>query len=195
MGTLLPFPHVQRPVFEGLVLSLGGKNLLTVSPLMPLYPANRSTPDDTINSILRPLQQNAAATAITRSLNSSTDSHPKLVQELTHALLVFGTENINKQRIFTPVLVAGFELAQADVWNELVATSSCSQECVSQNIDLHGRPSMLLILVGLYNSLIKLVNLAARGLTVIKNIERLSASMKLQVQQPCYPHSPQTALN
>jgi hypothetical protein len=31
------------------------------------------------------------------------------------------------------------------------------------------------------SSLIKLVNLAARGLTIIKNIERLTSSMKLSV--------------
>ncbi|KAJ9124791.1 hypothetical protein QFC24_003160 [Naganishia onofrii] len=107
MGVLLPFHDVQRPIFEGLILSLGGKNLST---------------------------QNAAATAITRSLHSLSDSHPKLVEELTHALLAFGTENINKQRVFVPVLVAGFELAQADVWNELSATSSCSQEYVSSDL-------------------------------------------------------------
>ncbi|KAJ9099164.1 hypothetical protein QFC21_004044 [Naganishia friedmannii] len=104
MGALLSFQGVQRPVFEGLILSLGGKNLMT---------------------------QNAAATAITRSIHSISNSHRKLVEELTHALLTFGTENINKQRIFVPVLVAGYELAQADIWNELSATSGCSQDIVS----------------------------------------------------------------
>ncbi|KAJ9116353.1 hypothetical protein QFC22_004794 [Naganishia vaughanmartiniae] len=101
VGVLLPCSNVQRPVFEGLILSLGGKNLLT---------------------------QNAAATAITRSIHSFSNSHPKLVEELTHGLLTFGTENINKQRVFVPVLLGGFELAQADIWNELSATASCSQE-------------------------------------------------------------------
>ncbi|KAJ9100981.1 hypothetical protein QFC19_005377 [Naganishia cerealis] len=103
MGVLLPVQSVQRPVFEGLILSLGGKNLST---------------------------QNAAATAITGALQSFSVPHPQLVGQLTHTLLTFGTENLNKQRVFTPVLMAAFELAQAEVWNELSPTSSCSQEYV-----------------------------------------------------------------
>lgn len=74
-------------------------------------------------------QHNAAANAIIRALQS-TKAEPGLVDQLTKILLVFGTENLNKQRIFTPVLMTAIEIAQAEVWNTLSPASDCAQKWV-----------------------------------------------------------------
>ncbi|GHJ90423.1 hypothetical protein NliqN6_6825 [Naganishia liquefaciens] len=129
VGDLLAVESVQQAVFEGLVLSLGGKNLAT---------------------------QNAAATTLTRTLDPRR-ADPHLIRQLTAALLAFGARNLTKQRIFTPVLMTAYELAQAEVWNVLEPASECTQD------------------------LLKLVNLAARGLGVIKNMDRLTSALKLYV--------------
>lgn len=100
IGDLLSNESVQRSVFEGLVLSLGGKNLTT---------------------------QNAAATTLTHALDPR-QADPRLVTQLTHALLAFGSDNVTKQRVFTPVLMTAYELAQAEVWNALEPASECAQE-------------------------------------------------------------------
>ncbi|KAI5450642.1 hypothetical protein NCC49_002900 [Naganishia albida] len=142
IADLLKVESIQRSVFEGLVLSVGGKNMTT---------------------------HNAAANAITGALQSSR-ADPALVDQLTRTLLTFGTENLNKQRVFTPVLMTAFELAQAEVWNGLNPASTCTQD------------------------LIKLVNLAARGLTIMKNIERLTSSMKFIVSCLTIPVTTKTAL-
>lgn len=119
VAEFLNVKNIQRPVFEGLVLSLGGKNLATVRTPTTRFIGPRLT--------FPSHQHNAAANAITRALQSPS-ADPDLVNQLTRNLLVFGTENLNKQRIFTPVLMTAFELAQAEVWNRLNLASECAQE-------------------------------------------------------------------
>lgn len=82
------------------MLSLGGKNVAT---------------------------QNAAATTLTHALNPRR-ADPRLIAQLTHTLLAFGSDNVTKQRVFTPVLMTAYELAQAEVWNALEPASECAQE-------------------------------------------------------------------